>query len=509
MSIYTVADIIAKQSLGPSPAVERVAIEFNGRSMTYGQLEHRAERLATALTGAGFTKGDRVCVLMHNRTEWFEILFALARVGGVLVPVNHLLAPPEISHIIDDSGAKWLMSDELLWDKITSLRALRSDDLTYVAVGVDCPWAVAYESLFDAASPGARPEVGIHDLLLLQYTSGTTGHPKGAMHTHSSVMWNAISQRQHFGIDSSTVYLCLPALSWVAGFHSLLLETLWSGGTAVVNPTTLSFDAGRFCDTVERHRVTHVALVPTVIRRLLELDNLEQHNLSSLRIAITGGEPVLVELLEEMNRRVPGLSLIQVYGMSEFPSLVTLLEPEDAVAKRGSAGRANCVSQVRVVNRGSDCEPGEVGEILTRSPATMLGYFGHPEETEAALAGGWLHTGDLGYLDEDGYLFISGRSKDVIISGGLNIYPAEIEQALLRHPAVAEAAVFGRPDATWGECVVAVIVVRPDTEATDRDLRAFLESEIARFKIPKAWEIRSGPPLPRTASGKVQKYKLA
>jgi fatty-acyl-CoA synthase len=246
------------------------------------------------------------------------------------------------------------------------------------------------------------------------------------------------------------------------------------------------------------------------MRRILDLPDLERRDLGSLRIAITGGESVPVHLMERMNERLPDVSVIQVYGMSEFPSLATLLSPEDYADKVGSAGKPNCVSQLRVVDGNDrDCPPGDVGEIVIRSPASMVGYHRQPEASAAALRGGWFHTGDLGYLDQDGFLFISGRSKDLIISGGLNIYPAEIEHALERHPAVAEAAVVGREDSRWGEIPKAVIVLQPDGKVTEEELRDHLAPLVARFKIPKQWEIRSGPPLPRTASGKLQKYRLA
>jgi fatty-acyl-CoA synthase len=496
MSIYTLADIIAKQPFGNDPETDRVAVISDGVPTTYAELDDRAARLAAGLASAGFQRGDRLCVLMHNRREWLEILFALARLGGVLVPVNHLLTAREALYIVEDSGAGWFVAEDELWDRVDGLREILTGELNLVAVGAQQRDSTTYEELFASERLASPPSVGINDVLLLQYTSGTTGYPKGAVHTHSTVMWNAISQRQHFSVDRSSVYLCLPALSWVAGFHSLHLETLWSGGTVVLHPTNAPFDPERFCDLIERHRVTSVALVPTVIRRLLTLGRLEERDLSSLRIAITGGESVPVHLIEQMNRRLPALSLIQVYGMSEFPSLVTLLEPRDALSKL-VVGRAD-----------QDLPPGEVGEIVTRSPATMVGYHGLPEATATVLKNGWFHTGDLGYLDEDGYLFISGRSKDLIISGGLNIYPAEIENALIRHGAVAEVAVIGQPDDEWGEVAKAVVVLAGTTEATEEELRQFLAKYVARFKIPKVWEIRSAPALPRTASGKLQKFKL-
>ncbi|MBS1677870.1 MAG: AMP-binding protein [Actinobacteria bacterium] len=505
MSVFTLAQLVAKTDAAER---QRVAVADAATALTYEELEHRAERVAAGLAAAGFAKGDRLCVLMHTRTEWHEVFFALARLGGVIVPLNHLLTPHEIAYIADDCGARWLVAEPDLWDKVDGLDAAVRERLTVIGSEAgygdhDLPGLRAGDA------PAPAVEVNGDDLFLLQYTSGTTGFPKGAMHTHATVMWNAISQRPHFDLSADTVYYCLPALSWVAGFHSLHLETLWSGGRVVLAPSNRSFDPREFCATVERERVTTVALVPTVLRLILSVPDLESFDLSSWMLAIAGGEAVPVNLLEEMAARLPDLTGIQVYGMSEFPSLVTLLEPADAARKLGSAGRPNCVSQMRVVDADDvDRAPGEVGEILTRSPATMIGYYGRGEETAAALRGGWLHTGDLGYLDEDGFLFISGRSKDVIISGGLNIYPVEIEGALMRHPAVAEAAVIPVPDEKWGEIAKAVIVLEDGRSVDADELRTSIEPFVARFKIPKQWQITHGPPLPKTASGKLQKFKL-
>jgi fatty-acyl-CoA synthase len=508
MSTFTLADVIATSLYGSEAEASAVAVRSETTSLTYRQLNARANRLAAGLDAHGVSVGMRVGVLMHNRTEWVEVFFAVARLGAIIVPLNHLLTGHEAAYIIEDSGSSWLIAEDTLWGTVAQLPSQVSDRLQLVTVGEARSGALLYDEIFAEDEMTVRPDVSPEDIFLLQYTSGTTGFPKGAVHTHSTVLWNAVSQRPHFGLGRDTVYLCLPALSWVAGFHSLHLETLWSGGTVVLHPSNSSFDPARFCDLVAQHRVTTVALVPGVLRRVLALDDFAEWDLSSLRLAIVGGEAVPISLLEEINERLPHVSVVQVYGMSEFPSLVTLLEADQAQAKLGSAGRANCASQVRIVDEHDrDRAPREVGEILTRSPATMIGYHGQPEATEIALRNGWFHTGDLGYLDEDGYLFITGRSKELIISAGLNIYPAEIEQALMRHDAVAEAAVIGLQDDKWGEIPKAVVVLREGQTATERELREFATRYLARYKIPKSWEVRSEP-LPRTASGKIQKFRL-
>jgi fatty-acyl-CoA synthase len=284
------------------------------------------------------------------------------------------------------------------------------------------------------------------------------------------------------------------------------LATLWVGGAVVVNPSR-GFEAGEVMRTIERNGVTVTLFVPSVLRMVLA-HPLEDHDLSRLRKVLSGGEPVPVPVIEEFQRRLPSCDLIQGYGMSEFPTIMTFLDSEHAVSKRGSAGRATRITELRVVDdEDRDTPPGEHGEIVVRSPATMTGYYGREDATAAALAGGWLRTGDRGYVDDDGFLYIAGRSKDMIISGGLNVYPAEIERVIERHPAVAEVAVVGIADDRYGEVGEAHVVLREGATATEAELEAHARGELANFKVPRRWVLRTDP-LPRTASGKLQKFSL-
>jgi fatty-acyl-CoA synthase len=508
---YTVADLLRKPRCAYRVNPDRVAVRFGSRQLTYDELDERSDRLASALRAHGFVKGDRVGVLLYNRLEWVETFFALAKLGGVVVPINYLLKPQEVSYIADDAGLGWLIYEQELSALVGETRKIHSGIRGYVGVEtVDAPADVLdYEVLIASGEhhPDALPpaEVRADDLLVLQYTSGTTGQPKGAMHTHSTVQWNSFHQIVDYGVTADEVYLVVPALCWAAGLHYIALATLWRGGRVVLNPST-GFDPAEFLATVQRERITSVLLVPTVLKRVLAEPTFDTHDLSSLRLICSGGEPVPVTALEEMRNRLPACDLVQSFGMSEFPCVMAYLEPRYAAAKLGSTGRSSSAAELRVVDEnGHEAPPGEAGEIICRSPASMIGYYRRPEATAATLVDGWLHTGDLGYVDDEGFIYVAGRAKDVLISGGLNVYPAEVERVIAQHPAVHEAAVIGVPDDQWGEIGHAVVVLHPSGQLTETELRDYLGTELAKYKIPKRWTLRQEP-LPRTTSGKVQKF---
>jgi len=504
---YTVANLLRKNRGAALTNPDRTALIFGERRVTYDELEERSARLASALAAEGFATGDRLAVLALNRVEYFEIFFAAAMLGGVVVPVNYLFKAKEVQYLLDDSGARWMFVEDGLWPAVEPVRKETAVSVTYVVLDGARPDTLDYEGLVAAGSPdGVDVAVNPADPFLLQYTSGTTGFPKGATHTHETVMWNALSQLGDVALTRRDVYLCIPALCWAAGLHDFTLPALWAGATVIVHPSR-GFDAAEVWRTVERHRVTISLFVPSVLRIALAYP-LEDHDLASLRLVASGGEPVPVPAIEEFQRRLPTCDLMQGYGMSEFPALMTMLDSDYAISKRGSAGRATRITELRVVDPdGRDVPAGEHGEIVIRSPATMIGYWNRPDATAAVMAGGWFHTGDRGYLDEDGFLYIAGRIKDMIISGGLNVYPAEIERVIERHPAVREVAVIGVPDDRYGEVGEAHVVLEEGAAVTEDDLEAFARAELANYKVPRRWVLRSEP-LPRTASGKVQKFAL-
>jgi fatty-acyl-CoA synthase len=508
---YTVAELLGKPRTAGRVNPRRVAITFDGRDVTYDELDERSDRLAAALHARGFTKGDRVGVVLYNRVEWVELFFAIAKLGGVVVPVNYLLKPKEVGYILDDCGAGWVVFEQALRSIVDGVRA---DGGAHCYVGLDLdgagePDMLDYERILIAADPADRPDndVRADDLFLLQYTSGTTGVPKGAMHTQSTVLWNSFHQIVDYGITADEVVLVMPALCWAAGFHDLALAALWRGGRIVLSPST-GFEPARFLATVQDEGVTSTLLVPTVLKRVLAEPSFDDHDLSSLRIICSGGEPVPVTAIEEASRKLPSCSLLQVFGMSEFPTMMLYLDAADSVRKAGSTGRACSAAEIRVVDeKGEDTTPGKIGEIICRSPATMLGYYGNPDAGAKTLVDGWLHTGDLAHVDEEGYIFVSGRSKDMIISGGLNVYPAEVERVIAQHPSVLEAAVVGVLDTQWGEIGAALVVLQPGGELGEAELKAYLKEHLANYKIPRQYTFGRDP-LPRTTSGKVQKFKV-
>ena len=505
MRNFTVADLLYERADASSEASSRVALKFQDRSLTYAELDARASELAAGLRRAGFRKGERVATLLYNCVEWVELFFAIAKLGGTLVPINYYIASPELAFILEDAEATWLVSEAALWPIVDGAAEL-GPPRRNVSIGERQADALFYDDLFRGDRLDLS-DAAEEDLFLLQYTSGTTGRPKGAMHTHSTVLWNSYHQLPDFGIGSDSVVLGIPALCWAAGLHDFALAVLIAGGTFVLNPST-SFDPDEFGRTMERERVSHVLLVPTVLRRVVASGVLDRHDLSSLRVVISGGEPVPVDTMAAFHEQLPSTQVIQVFGMSEFPTIMLWLDPRYAEAKRGSTGKACSIATVRVVDEdGRETPAGEVGEIVCRSPACALGYYGKPEASEALWKGGWMHSGDLAYRDEDGFIFIAGRSKDMFISGGLNVYPAEVERVLAELPGVVEAAVVGVPDDDWGEVGEAFVVVDADDPVSPEALASGARERLAPFKVPKLWTLQTDP-LPRTVSGKLTKKDL-
>jgi fatty-acyl-CoA synthase len=506
MAGYTIGSIIRKNRLSRG-AADRVAVVFEGQRLTYRELDDRVDRLASGLQRHGFGPGDRAMVLAKNRIEWVEIFFALARLGGVVVPVNYLLKPAELADCLTDSQAQWAFVEAELSDSFRAAGEAASA-VQAVVIGGEADGFVQYEAIVaDGSAGGVDAAVDLNDLFLLQYTSGTTGFAKAAMHSHAGVLLNMVTQPYDLGIRPDDVYLSVPALCWAAGFHDYCLATWWIGGTVVLNPSR-ALDPDALCGLIEREKATIVVLVPSIMRLLLASGAIGKHDLSSLRISMTGAEPISLDLLDELSRQLPGCANLQGYGQSEFPIFISVLHADEARIKAGSAGKATSLCELRVVDElGDDTKTGAEGEIVYRSAASMSGYWRQPELTAKATAGGWMHSGDRGFVDADGYLFITGRSKDMIITGGLNVYPAEVERVILDQGPVLEAAVIGVPHPELGEIGRAIIVAR-DGEPVDLDaLHQAVKRVLATYKLPREWVLREDP-LPRTASGKIRKFLL-
>jgi acyl-CoA synthetase (AMP-forming)/AMP-acid ligase II len=494
------------EKLAGGPLAHREAWRFEDQAVDFVELRDRAYRIANGLAAEGVARGDRIAVLLRNSLEWVELFHGIAEAGAICTPVNVLLRPAEIAYLCEDAEAAAFIVDE------HGVEALESSGVTpklVIAVGgaepeVEGSRVIPFERLYEgAAEPNPDPPRG-DDNLVLYYSSGTTGLPKGAVHTHENVVWNSFAQIVDLQMTPEDTFLVVPSLSWAAGFHSCTFSCYFAGGRCVVMPTG-GMTVERIVGTCQAQGVTKTFMVPTLLRQLLASpEALQGVRDSNLRWVVTGAEPVSKAMIEALIAELPECSLVQGYGMSEFPTVATVLQPEHAVSHAGSAGRAGAGTRMAIQTpEGEIAEEGE-GEILLRTRATMVGYWNRPEETEAAFEEGWFHTGDIGSLDAEGFVTITGRKKDMIISGGLNVYPSEAEAVILALDGVREVAVVGLPDDVLGEVPVAVVVGEGVT--ADHVLDRCREV-LAGYKSPKRAWVR-GDALPRNPNGKVLKREL-
>jgi fatty-acyl-CoA synthase len=469
---------------------DRVAVVHGDDKLTYRQLHERATRMAHVLAGLGVTGGDRVAYLGPNEPAFLETLFGTGLVGGIFVPLNTRLAAPELAYILADSGASVLVHAPTHAEHAAALR----DSVPHV---LD---RETYERLLaDAPADPVDEPVDQDDVAVIMYTSGTTGRPKGAALSHANIHWNTVNLLIDVDLAGDEVTLVNAPMFHVAALNQTVLPTLLKGGTVVLD----SFDPVRALATIAHHRVTYLFGVPAMFQAVAATPDWPTADLSSVRTMICGGAPVPEQVITTYQER--GLVFLQGYGLTESsPSGLFLRAAESD--RVGSAGTPCFFTDVRVVDAdGNDVRTGEPGEVLLHGPNVMTGYWGKPEATSAVLSGnGWLRTGDIAIVDEEGFLYIRDRIKDVIISGGENIYPAEVEDVLHKPPAGTDCAVIGVPDEKWGE-VGRAIVVAHDPVAQE-ELLTFLNGRIARYKIPKS--VVFADTLPRTASGKLLKSAL-
>ncbi|MFE5094836.1 long-chain fatty acid--CoA ligase [Streptomyces sp. NPDC056638] len=495
------------QGIGSWPArrnrktPRRTALLHEGRAIGYAELHDRCTRLAHVLRDAGVRRGDRVAYLGPNHPAYLETLFATGLLGAVFVPLNTRLAVPELLHQLTDSGSRVLVHAVQPDGRVADL-AKGAGVTTLLAVQAGP--GPAYEELLAAADTDPLDEeVGHEDVCLIMYTSGTTGRSKGAVLTHGNIVWNSLNVLVDTDLAGDEVALVAAPLFHTAALNMSCLPTLLKGGTVLLES---SFDADRSLRLVERHRVTCMFGVPTMYDAMAAAPGWAGADLSSLRTLLCGGAPVPSRTARAYLDR--GLAFVQGYGMTETAPGALVLDRADSLSHAGSAGVPHFFTDVRVLRpSGEEAAPGEKGEVVVAGPNVTPGYWNLPEATAAAfLDGGRFRSGDVATVDADGYVRLVDRLKDVIISGGENIYPAEVEDALLGHPDVAEAAVIGVPDPKWGEVGRAVVVPHPGAALTAEELIAHLEGRLARYKIPRS--VVLVPELPRNAAGKLLKQPI-
>ena len=480
---------------------DRLALRFPDRDVTWGELDRSADELAVGLGAEhGVDPGVMVGLLMSNRWEFVETLVAVFRTGGTVALLNTRMTPSELAYPVLDSGATVVITESALVGLLSEVTG-RSESPRVVS----CDPVPECRRLDELRRPGERlpeRETDPEEIALLAYTSGTTGVPKGAMLSHRSLVANAQARAIADGLTWRDRVLCLMPLAFTGGCSTFLREVICTGASGVMEST---FDPPRVLQLLSDERITACSAVPVMWERVLELPEFDSADLSALRAGVAGGATMPIEVIKAWQRR--GVGMRQGYGQTEFAGgYATFLYEDEAADRIGFVGRPLLGTRVRVVDD-ADCDVpvGEPGQILLRGPSVMTGYWNKPAATAEALAGGWLHTGDVGVLDAEGYLRLVDRARDVLISGGFNVYPAELEKVLAGLPGLEECAVIGVPDPRWGEVPMVVVPALDDVDV--HALSLTVRERLADYRRPR-WLAAHGGPLPRTLGGKILKREL-
>ncbi|NMM26888.1 MAG: long-chain fatty acid--CoA ligase [Glaciimonas sp.] len=479
---------------------DKVALRFPDRDLSYADLAALIRQLTSALAASDVRRGCCVAYLGLNSPEMLAMLFACARLGALFMPLNWRLAGPEHRQMLADCPPTVLFVEPQFCEQTDAFRSeLGKSTLVRFAQAAN-GW-IAYKDFLGRAGNAVPrdPLVGSDTPLLICYTSGSTGKPKGVLLSQGALTWNASNSADMHSLTADDVILTTLPLFHVGGLNNQTTPGLRIGCTVVLHP---KFNVDATFDAIEHERITLTVLVPAQLDMMMATGRWQSADFSSLRMITTGSTTVPDRLIRAVH--ACGVPLVQVYGSTETCPIAAYLKADEAVRKAGSTGRPAAHCRVRIVDDANrDVSSGASGEIIVRGPNVMLGYWNAPQATAAALIGGWLYTGDIGHWDTDGFMYVDGRIKDVIISGGENIYPAEIENVLAECPDIVESSVVGRPDARWGEIVVAVVVLAGDRRLTAQDILKMFEGRIARFKHPR--EVQFVDRLPRTAVGKIRK----
>ena len=490
-AVATVHTMIHAHSLGRAARYfpERLALASEERRSTFRQLHERVAGIATALSQCGFAGGDRLALLVPNEAEYLELVYACAWLGLIAVPLNTRLSQREIDQVLLDATPHGLIRHSSLpvptvqvgWQRVLDKEPLE-------ARGGSCP-----DAIYDPSA-----------VLALIYTSGTTGRPKGVMLTHAAILANVQHISYWIPYREGGVYLHAAPLFHIADFPFMFAAPAFGAGQTTIP----KFSPRSFCEAVQRERVSYAVLVPTMINLLTQFPELSRYDLSSLKQLGYGGSPVAPEVIHRTREAFPNLKLLQVYGLSETGFLTALQDDEHTPERLASCGRPCPGVELRVVDRsGKEVEVGRPGELIARGANVMGGYWHKPDETAAAFRDGMFRTGDIGYQSAEGYFYILDRLKDMIVTGGENVYPGEVEAVLYEHPAILEAAVFGIPDPLWGELVTAYVVLRPGASLSAEEVIAHCRRALANYKTPRRIEF-SESELPKTGSGKILRRAL-
>ncbi|MBI5618215.1 MAG: long-chain fatty acid--CoA ligase [Gammaproteobacteria bacterium] len=488
---------------------DRTVLVCGGRTVDWRELKSRTARLAGALRALGLAPGERVAMLADSGIPYFEFHYAVPWAGGVMVPLNIRLADAELVDILNDSEASVIIADAAFGDRLATLRR-GATTLRHAIVVGGAPEALDYEDLIANAEPAEDVRRRGEDLLAIMYTGGTTGRPKGVMQSVGNAVVNLLAAIPNMEFREGMVYLHTTPMFHTAG-SARIYGTTTALGVGIVLPR---FDVPEMLRAIEAHRVTHTLLVPTMINRLLNSPEFAKTDLSSLTNLSYGASIMPEALLRKALELLPDVRFTQSYGMTELSPSAAYLQPKYHVLEGPLAGRIKSIGQpihtaeIRIADEyDRELPHGEVGEIQVRGPMVMQGYWRQPELTAQTLRGGWMHTGDAGYMDGEGFIFLIDRIKDMVITGGENVYSGEVENAIYEHPKIRECAVIGLPDADFGERVHAIVVPHPGEDVTAEEIVAHCRALIAHYKCPRSVDVRHES-LPLSATNKILKTEL-
>lgn len=506
---WNIGKIVSKRAdLTP----DKACIIYEGNPITYKDFNDNVNRLANYLMASGLKKGDRIAVALLNCPESLEVYFAAAKLGLIYVPLNYRLAAPELKYQLDNSGSRLLVfHDSLLKnvETIYSSSVVEKDKFIYLESGIpDCPgcpeWAIEFNEAREGYlidEPVLETPIDFNDPLCIMYTSGVTGEPKGAVLSHQQTYFKNFQVILYTDMRSNDRFLSQSPLFHSAGLFIASTPTFCRGGTVVMRQ---KFDPERFCLDIEEYRPTVILCLTSMWTMILESGKLDEIDTSSVRVVIDGGERTPPKMFDDLADR--GIQIQNAYGQTEN-SLMMVMPREYIWKKMGSIGKPGFFTEVWIADKnGKKLPPGETGELVARGPVVMSGYWNMPEKTKETIVKGVLHTGDLAYMDEDGFFYIVDREKDMYRSGGENVYPAEVEKVLADHPKVLNISIIGVPDEKWGETGMAFVVLNKGETSTREELIDFLNGKVARYKFPTHFKFMDE--LPMTASGKIKKVEL-